>query len=161
MAITFGKAGDRWGPNASSVVPKSYVAASYVAAWAAGALPTGKLQTVPQVGDLVIQDASIDNGVKQCVASDVPYGEVLSVNSSNSTLSVLKFIKTFSVVMETANGVTVTRGHQIQANGSPGTIPVDGVLRDQVKDVASSGAGLIATANAGTTPGLITVEFGS
>lgn len=156
MAITFARSGDRWGPNASSVVPKQFVASRWI----------GGAAGVPAVGQLVKQDTTtgFPDGVVQCVASDVPYGMVLSINSSDGILSVLKFIKTFSVVFEAASGVTAVLGHQIQANGSPtpGTIPIDGVLRDAVKDVASAGIGtIVAVPTSGSAPYLIVVEFGS
>lgn len=146
MAVRFNLSGDRFGQRASSIVPKTYATARYA---------------TPAVGHLVKQDTTsgFNDGVVQCGASDVPYGMVESVNSTNGTLSVIKLVKSFSLVMECANSATL--GHQIQANGTAGTIPIDGVLRDQVKDVASSGVGTIVEIDTGSTPVLIRVEFGS
>ncbi len=146
MAIRFNVSGDRFALRAGSTIPKAFATARYA---------------TPAVGHLVIQDTTtgFNDGVVQCVASDIPYGRVLSVNSSNGTLTVLKFQKVFAEVMETATGVTAVLGHQVQANGSPGTIPVDGVLRDQVKDVSSGGVGKIVEITAGTAPVLIVVEM--
>src|SRR5437588_5829911 len=121
MAISFSRSGDRFALRAGSSIPKTYATARYA---------------TPKEGHLVKQDTTsgFNDGVVQCVASDVPYGRVLSVNSGDGTLTVLKFQKVVAEVMETATGVTAVLGHQVQANGSAGTIPIDGVLRDQVKD---------------------------
>src|SRR5258707_370059 len=139
MAIRFALSGDRFASRAASIVPKSYSVTTYPAAWAS--------TVQPAVGHLVIQDttALLNDAVKRCVASDIPYGMVESVNSSNGTLTVIKFTRVFSMVLETATGVTAVLAHQIQANGTVGTIPIDGILRDQVKDVAAAGAGLIVS----------------
>ncbi len=153
MSISFGVSGDRWGMRTESVVPKKFVASRWV----------GGSAGVPAVGQLVKQDttASFNDGVVQCVDDDVPYGMVLSVNSTDGTLSVLKLVKTFSVVLEHESATSPTLGHQIVAAGTPGTINVGGIIRDQVQDIASGGIGLIVQITAGALPQLITVEFGS
>lgn len=154
MAFTTRRGGDRFNISFTpSTVPKGY-GASYIAAWAA-ALATP--QTVPQVGDLVKQDTSANDLVMQCVANDVPYGMVWSVNSSNGTLTVVKFAATRQIILE-YNGA-VTRGHSVQANGTPGVIPIGGQLRNQVKDVAfAAGSGVIWAIDEPRT-GLIIVEY--
>ncbi len=153
MAITFGRSGDRFGPDTLSTIPKQFVAARWVGA-AAG---------VPAAGMLCKQDttATFNDGVVQCVASDVPAYLITSVNSESTlatgTLSVRKLTKLVQVVMECAN--TATLGHSVQANGTVGTIPIEGQLRDQVKDVAAgSGFGVIVSIPTGAAPYLITVE---
>ncbi len=153
MAFNLRRSGDRFlKAQGISAVPKGY-GANYLAAWAVTAL-----QTVPAVGDLVKQDTSGDDLVQQCVASDVPYGIVDSVNSGNGTLTVVKFNKTFSLILESNN--SPTRGHSVQANGTVGTIKIDGVLRNQVKDVAfAAGSGLITAFTAVGSVWLVYVEY--
>jgi hypothetical protein len=153
MAFARTRSGDRLQIHFGSIVPKQY-SASYVAAWAAGAAPGGKAQVAPLVGDLVKLDTATDDGVLQCVASDVPYGMVYSINSGNGTLSVIKFAKVVSVELEYSTAFS--RGNGIQANGSPGVIAIDGVFRDQVKPAGTFG---YAVALDKPRTGLVVVEF--
>jgi len=146
MAVTFSLSGDRFGPDGGQVIPAAYASARYSA---------------PAVWHLVKQDttAAFNDGVVQCVASDVPLAFVRTTNSGNGTLGIMLLTKTLELVMECAN--TPTLGHDIQANGTPGTIPIGGFLRDQVKDVAAgTGVGkIVAIDPAGGTPILIKVRF--
>jgi hypothetical protein len=155
MAVVFKRSGDRFlKQQGISGVPKTFSSnANYVAAW-------NTTRTTPNVGDLVKIDTATDDGVLQCVASEVPYGIVDSVNSNNGTLTVIKFSKAFSLILEVPATSGVTRGHSIQANGSLGTLKIGGNLRDQVKDVAFAvGSGTIVAIYQAGTPGLIVVEF--
>ena len=154
MAFVTRRGGDRLNISFTpSTVPKGF-GASYVAAWAAALTPA---QTVPQVGDLVKIDTSANDLVKQCVASDVPYGMVWSVNSSNGTLSIVKFAATRQIILEYNGAVTI--GHSVQANGTPGIIPIGGVYRNQVKDATfAAGSGVIWAVDEPRT-GLLIVEF--
>ena len=156
MAVGFGKflANDRLGMDfaPTSIRPKAF-SASYVAAWAAGAPPAGKNQVAPLVGDLVKVDTTINNGVQQCVASDVPYGMIMSINSGNGILSVLKFTKADQVKLEYS--ATFVIGNGIQATGHAGLIAIDGVFRDQVKPAGTFGY----TVSLDQPTGLIVVEF--
>lgn len=154
MAFNLGRAGDRLLiQQGISAIPKAFVSGSYAASWASAST------NAPAVGDLVKIDTSIDSGVKQCEASDVPAGLVWSVNSSNGTLTVVRLDKTISVVLENSN--TPTRGHSVQATGHIGTIKVNGVLRDQVKDTGSftAGSGTITDIITAGNPGLIVVSW--
>ncbi len=172
MAFQKGRSGDRLLiQQGLSVVPKSYDPARYIAAWNA--------RTVPQVGDLVKLDPGAStavigsDAVQQCVASDVPYGMVWSLNSNTAlsasvgqaTLSILKFNKIFSITLEVADMSTVTLGHSVQVAGTStsagtGTIKINGQLRDRVKDVAfAAGSGLIVSVSALTGVGLVVVEW--
>jgi len=150
MAIRFAISGDRFASRAGSIIPKAFATARYAA---------------PLKGHLVKQDttALFNDGVVQCVANDPPYGMVESVNSGVNNqaipLSVIKLVKAFSMVFECVGSPAL--GQQIQANGTAGTIPIEGVLRDQVKGVASGGVGTIVEIDAGAAPVLIRVEFGS
>lgn len=146
MAFTSIFSGDRFGHRASSNVPKQFAAARYA---------------TPVVGHLVKQDttSSFNDGVVQCVANDVPYGLVESINSSNGVLSIWKLVKTFSLVFEYTGSPTL--GQQIQSNATNGTIKIGGFVRDVVKAVASpNGVGVIVAIDAPAT-GLLVVEFGS
>lgn len=153
MAINFARSGDRFGTDVLSSIPKQFVASRWV----------GGAAGVPAAGQLAKQDttATFNDGVVQCVASDTPAYLVKSVNSASTlatgTLTVTKLSKGVQYVMECAN--TATLGHSVQANGTPGTIPIEGILRDQVKDVAAgSGFGVIVSIPTGAAPYLITVE---
>lgn len=160
MAFTLARSGDRFlKQQGISGIPKNFTPASYVAAWAAALTPA---QTAPQVGDLVVVDATgnLSDVVRQCVVNEVPYGIVDSVNSANGTLSVVKFSKAFAIILEVPNTAGVTIGHSIQANATPGTIKISGNLRNQVKDVAlAAGSGFIVAIRQAGAPGTITVEF--
>ncbi len=142
MAFKKALSGDRLGMDFSvpSVFPKAY-GTNYIAAWAA-ALATP--QTVPAVGDLVKQDttAGLNDGVRQCAAGDVIYGMVISVNSSNGTLSVIKIERCHSLILELGSGA-LALGDQVVADGSAGTIFVNGVLRNRIKRDNTNGNGLV------------------
>ncbi len=152
MAISFGRSGDRWNLQ-QSAVPKQYVASRWV----------GGAAGVPAVGMLLKQDttASFNDGVVQCVDDDVPQYYLLSINSTSGILTCLRLPKLLSMVMEHESATSPTLGHQIVAAGTPGTIPVEGILRDQVQDIASGGIGTIVEITAGALPQLIVVEFGN
>lgn len=156
MAISFASSGDRWNHNSSSL-PKNFVASRWV----------GGAAGVPAVGQLCKVDATagFDDGVVQCVASDVPLYYIHSVNSSNGTLSVYRLPKVTQAVFPyvgTMDVGTLVRGAQIQANGTVGTIAVGGILRDAVKAVASGGTGTIIRIYPTTGgAGLLVVEFGT
>src|SRR5260370_39343764 len=142
MAVGFKKAlsGDRLGVAfaPTSVHPKAY-GTNYIAAWAAALTPA---QTVPLVGDLVKQDltAGLNDAVRQCAPGDVIYGMVMSVNSSNGTLSVAKVERLHSLVLELGSGA-LALGDQVVADGSLGTILVDGGLRNRIKRDNTNGNG--------------------
>lgn len=163
MAFTRARSGDRLGVQfVPSSVPKAF-GSNYIAAWAA-ALATP--QTVPQVGDLVKPDttALLNDGVRQCVANEVPYGIVISLNSSNQTLSVIKFSKATSLIFE-YTGAAPVLGNSIQADASAGTIAISGVLRQRVHVGGApfanppTGIGLVVAIDSPRT-GLLVVEFG-
>jgi hypothetical protein len=144
MAFTKSRAGDRWSINmVGTVVPKAF-SGSYTG-------PT------PAVGHLVKRDTAINDGVLQCGSGDEPYGMVLSVNSGNGTLSVLRFARIQSIVLEYASAPN--RGDSIAANGSAGVIPIDGVLRDQIIADNSDGVGVVVALDEPVT-GVCVVEFG-
>jgi len=144
MAFSKSLSGDRWSlTHIGTVVPKTF-SASYTA-------PT------PAVGHLVKRDPAINDGVLRCASTDEPYGMVLSVNSSNGTLSILRFARIQSAILEYASAPS--RGDSIAANGTVGVIPIDGVLRDQIITDNSDGVGVVVALDSPVT-GLCVVEFG-
>jgi hypothetical protein len=144
MAVNFGSSGDRFNFRAASV-PKRYATARYA---------------TPLVGHLATQDltALFNDGVIQAVASAIPLYYILSVNSTNGTLSVIRLANTQQMVFQYAGSPAL--GQQIQANGSTGTITIGQQVRDVVKGVASGGIGTIVGIDEPSV-GLLTVEFGS
>lgn len=143
MAVNFGSSGDRLSKIVSSY-PKRYAVARYAA---------------PAVGHLAKQDTTslFNDGIIQCIASDVPLYYVHSVNSTNGTLSVYRLPKTMQMVFPYAGSPTL--GQQIQANGTAGAVLIGGVARDAVKGVNSGGVGQIVGIDEPSV-GLLTVEFG-
>lgn len=159
MAFTSIRAGDRFGQRSTSNVPKSTAVATYANSFSGS-------PTTPLAGHLVVYDYSANDLVMRCPASTVPYGLVESINSGNGTVSVWKLAKVFSMVLEyvgTPGVGTLVRGARIQANGTIGTIPIGGILRDQVKAVAKAapetGIGVIVALDEPRV-GLMVVEFG-
>lgn len=153
MAFSRSLSGDRFRIHHGSIVPKK-PSASYVAAW-------NTTNTTPLVGDLVKLDSAANDQVLQCVAGDVPYGMVYSINSgtgaiANWTLSVLRFVKTQSVIFEYNGAFAVL--DNIVADGSLGTIKIDGVLRNRVKHDNTNGSGTVVAKDSPVT-GLAVVEF--
>jgi hypothetical protein len=143
MAISFASSGDRFNQRNSSV-PKTFATARYAA---------------PAIGQLCKQDILLNDGVVQCVASDIPLYYVHSVNSSNSTLSVYRLPRT--IQMQFPYSGSPTMGYQIQAAAVPAAFPVNigGIARDVVKAVISGGAGQIVAID--LPKGTVTVEFGT
>jgi hypothetical protein len=145
MAVTFASGGDRFNGRNSSV-PKAFATARYAA---------------PAVGHLCKEDttAGFNDGIVQCVASDVPLYYVHSVNSGNGTLSCYRLPRTISVVFPYSG--TPALGQQIQAAAVLAAFPllIGGISRDVVKGVNSGGVGTIIDID--TPKGTVTVEFGT
>lgn len=109
------------------------------------------------VGDLVVLDFSVADGVDRGAADENAYGMVLSINSSNGTLSVAEFTGGVTVVLE---WVTTQPGlsDKVECVGSRGTIYPS---RDRVRVDNSNGTGAViafdATSPAGT--GTVVVRY--
>jgi hypothetical protein len=102
------------------------------------------------VGDLVVLDFSIADGVDRGAADENPYGIVLSINSSNGTLSVAELTAGCTITLEYTS-TTPTLGQKIECTGDRGTIiPTrDRVRVDNTNGVAAV-IGFDSTSPAGT-----------
>jgi len=148
MAFTKSLGGDRWRIHHGSVVPKKF-SASYTA-------PAPAVGHLVKIDSVAAGGAGVNDGVLQCAAGDPPYGMVLSVNSGNNTLSVLRFAKIQSVVLEYQTAPAI--GDKIACHGSAGTVAVDGVLRDRIISDNTDGVGTVVALNEPVT-NLCVVEF--
>lgn len=125
MAFTTLRAGDRYllGWNVVPKAPKS----GYTAA----------------VGDLVILDASVANGVDVITTDENPYGIVESVNNANGTLSVAEFVSGVYIELPYTGAVTV--GHKIEYGSATHGTSLD---RTTVQEDNTNGVGTIVAKDA-------------
>lgn len=124
MAFTTLRAGDRYilGWNVVPKVPKS----GYT----------------PVVGDLVILDTSVANGVDLIAANEAPYGIIESVNNSNGTVSVAEFVS--GTYIELPYTGSVSLGDKVEVGSTHGTT----LDRTTVQTDNTNGAGNIVAKDA-------------
>lgn len=152
MPFTLPTGGTRLNLRTGNCVPKR-ASAAYAAA-VPNATPSTYSTGPPARGQLTKNNTSGNDLLDQCVLNDVPAGFIFHTNSGNGLISQFEF-RTCEVQLEYAG--TPTIGQQVQANGTPGVIPIGGILYDQVKGVASGGVGLIVSKD--EVQGLCTVRF--
>lgn len=103
------------------------------------------------VGDLVVLDFSIADGVDRGAADENPYGIVLSINSSNGTLSIAEFTAGVTIVLEYTS-TAPTLGQKTECNGDRGTVYPS---RDRIRVDNTNGNGAVVgvdtTSPAGTS----------
>ncbi len=152
MAFSLTTEGTRLNLRTGNCIPKK-PSAAYLAA-VPNATPSTYSSGPPAHGQLTKNNTTGNGLLDQCVLNDVPAGFVFHANSNNGLISQFEF-RTCEVQLEYAGTPTV--GQQIQANGTPGVIPIGGILYDQVKGVNSGGVGLIVSKD--EVAGLCTVRF--
>lgn len=155
MAFTLTTGGTRLNLRTGNCVPKkpSTAYAAAVPSAVAATFSTGP----PQRGQLT-KFGTTSETVDQCVLNDVPVGMVFHANSGNGLISHFEF-RSCEVQLEYNVTAGIAVLNQIQATGSVGTIPIGGILYDQVKGVGSGGAGLVVSKDDGGVVGLCTVRF--
>jgi hypothetical protein len=100
------------------------------------------------VGDLVVQDATVADGVDRGASDENPYGIVLSINSGNGTLSVAE-LKDGTTLMLEYTSTAPAIGQKIECNGDRGTILSS---RDRVRLDNTNGIGWVVGVDA-SSPG--------
>jgi hypothetical protein len=130
MAFTTLVAGDRYllGWNVVPKVPKS----GYTAA----------------VGDLVIIDSSIANGVDVIAANENPYAIVESINNSNGVLSVAEFVS--GTYIELPYTGSVALGDKIEFGSATHGTTLD---RTTIQTDNSNGVGTVVAVDASAPHG--------
>lgn len=101
MALPFSTAGDYF------MIPEALVAGKPKSGYTA------------VVGDLVIRDTSIANGWDRCAANENPGGIVVSINSSNGTISVAEFVIGISTIRLEYIGTDPALGQTMEAGSTP------------------------------------------
>lgn len=108
-----------------------------------------KAAYTPALGDLVVLDASITDGVDRGAADENPYGILTSINSSNGTVSVAEFSGGVTIVLEyTSTAPTLLQ--KIECNGDRGTIIP---TRDRVRVDNPNGVGAVLGVDSGSPGG--------
>ena len=131
MAFTSITAGDRYlKPESGNVLPKK-PKSGYTAA----------------VGDLVILDVSVQDGVDLITTDENPYGIVESINASNGVLSVAEFYPGCTIELPYTG--TVAQGDKVEFSNTHGTT----VDRTRVKTDNSNGVGVVVAVDAGSPHG--------
>lgn len=137
MALPFSRAGDNF------MIPQ------YINAWAP------KSGYTPVFGDLVLLD-SLNVTADRCAANENPEGMVVSINSSNGTISVAQFKSGTRIQLEyTSTAPTV--GQKIETSATPGKGTVTITDRDTVQVDNTNGVGRVVSVN--TTDSTCVVEF--
>jgi hypothetical protein len=82
-----------------------------------------KLQAAytPAVGDLVKLSTTAADAVARCASTDLPFGIVISINSSNGTVSVAELDAGVTLILEYTS-TAPTLGQKVYANGDRGTV---------------------------------------
>jgi hypothetical protein len=110
----------------------------------------GYLSTPPLVGDLVILDTTINNGVDLCADEELPYGIVESVNSANGFVSVTEFISGCQIELPYSGSLSL--GDNIEVGSEAGA--QDTVInRSIVQRENSGGIGVVIAVDAGAPHG--------
>jgi hypothetical protein len=133
MAFTTTVAGDRYIlPEVGNVKPKR---------------PKSGYTAV--VGDLVILDTSIADGVDLIATDENPYGIVESINNSNGMLSVAEFVAGCSIELPYSGSVALGDKIEGPASIAQGTT----LLRTTVRTDNSNGVGTVVAKDADTPHG--------
>lgn len=77
--------------------------------------------TAPATGDLVKLSTGTADAVARCASTDNPFGIVLSVNSSNGTVSVAELQDGVTLILEYTSSAP-SLGGKVYCNGDRGTI---------------------------------------
>jgi len=85
------------------------------------------------LGHLVIRDTSLANGWDRCAANENPEGIVVSINSSNGTLSIAEFRIGESTIRLEYIGTAPALGQTMEAGSTPGLGTVTITDRDVVE----------------------------
>lgn len=109
------------------------------------------------VGDFVTRDTSVQKGVDRTLVDTNPFGLVVSINSTNGTLSVAE-LKDGVVSIHEYTGTAPTMWQKVEANGDRGVI-LPGKDRMRLDNTNGRGEviGVDATSPAGT--GTIVVRW--
>jgi hypothetical protein len=131
MAFTSTVAGDRYLlPEVGNIKPKR-PKSGYTAA----------------VGDLVILDTSLANGVDLITTDENPYGIVESINNSNGILSVAEFMSGCEIELPYSGSVAL--GDKVEFSTTHGTT----LDRTTVKTDNSNGVGVVVAVDTATPHG--------
>ena len=131
MAFTSTVAGDRYVlPEVGNIKPKK---------------PKSGYTAV--VGDLVILDTSIANGVDLITTNENPYGIVESINNSNGILSVAEFVAGAEIELPYTGSVAL--GDKVEFGTSHGTT----LDRTTVQTDNSNGVGAVVAVDASAPHG--------
>jgi hypothetical protein len=125
MAFAESVGGERYNLRTGNTVPKK-LSAVYQAATPA-----------PALWHLVKLSATANDEVEHCVSGDVPYGFIFSLTGGSGMCTVLEWRANNLLVEYVGAAPTVGTG-TVVADGSAGTVPIGGKLRDRVKSGASS-----------------------
>jgi len=132
MAFAEGVGGERYNLRTGNTVPKK-ASAAYLASG-----------TPPARWHLVKESTTANDEVEHCVAGDVPYGYIFSVTGGINMVTVLEWRNNY--LFAEYNGAAPGYGPStVVADGSAGTIPIGGFLRDRVK--AGAGSALTEVVN--------------
>ena len=145
MALPFTLSGD------------NFLNPAYIHAWAPAAA-----YTTPLRGHLVRLD-SLNNKVLRCAADTNPEGIIVSINSSNGTLSVAQFKSGSRITLE-YTGTAPTVGQKIEASATPGFgtltfTAASGEPRDTVQVDDTNGVGRVISLDSTATIKTCVVEF--
>lgn len=140
MAFTLSTAGTRYNLQNGQCVPKKPAAA----------------YTVYARGDLVKLDTSGNDYVAHCADDDPPWGLVMSINSSNGTLSVFE-LKDCVIRFEYNASDAPGLGDKIVRSSATPVIYIGGILGDPVELNAGTGVGIVVAKDDPT--GTVDVKF--
>ena len=91
------------------------------------------------VGDLTVPDFTLADGVDRGASNENPTGIVISINSSNGTLSIAELTGGVTIVLEYTS-TAPTLGQKIECNGDRGTVLPS---RDRVRVDDTNGVGAV------------------
>ena len=104
------------------------------------------------LGDLVVRDTTLSDAVDYAAAGEIPLGFVVSINSSNGTISVAEFYGGVTIVLPHDDSLDAI-GNKVSAVGSRSTTIYP--TRDRVKKDNSGGGYVLAyttVAGVGSSP---------
>lgn len=105
--------------------------------------------TAPALGDLVTMSTTVADSVIRGAVDTNPYGMVISINSSNGTVSVVEFKDGVTVVLE-YTGTAPALGEKIECVGDRGTVIT---TRDRVQVDDTNGIGAVIAVDASSPAG--------
>lgn len=110
----------------------------------------------PVKGHLVIRDATLTDGYDRCAANENPTGIIVSINSSNGTITVARFLSGTRIWLEYI-GANPALGEKVEAGSTPGLGTVTYTDRDVVEVDATNGVGRVIAFD--TTKKIALIEF--